>query len=69
MPLLANLLKIHKISNSDVLDVSKKPNFRVQNHESTSFDRSYYRPGQVHQIDTLYLPEDKAGDRVSICEV
>ena len=69
MPLLANLLKIHKISNSDVLDVSKKPNFRVQNHESTSFDRSYYRPGQVHQIDTLYLPEDKAGDKFLLVAV
>jgi hypothetical protein len=57
MPLIAsltaNLLKIHKISSSEVLDISKKPNFRVQNfpgggtslwqnHESTSFDRSYY---------------------------
>ena len=61
--MLKALFKKHHISDSDVLDVTKKPNFREANHASTSFDRSYYQPGFVHQIDTLHLPTDANGDK------
>jgi len=61
--MLKALFAKHQISDSEVLDITKKPNFRVANHASTSFDRSYFQPGDVHQIDTLHLPTDAKGDK------
>jgi hypothetical protein len=63
MTILNTLLKKYQILDTDVLDVTKKPNFRKPNHATTSFDRAYYRPTYVHQIDTLYLPKDRNGDK------
>lgn len=59
MSILKKLLLKYNIQDSDVIDVSKPPNFREANHAKTSFDRAYYE--NVHQIDTLYLPTDKSG--------
>ena len=60
MPLLANLLKIHKISNSDVLDVSKKPNFRVQNQWQTLGEKlsSMFVPSSDVVMEDVVQPAD-----------
>ena len=63
MTILGVLLKKHNIQDTDVLDVTKRPNLRNVNHATTTFDRAYYRPTYVHQIDTLYLPKDNNGDK------
>jgi transposase InsO family protein len=63
MGLVNKMLKLHNIHNTLAADITKTVSSRIKEsgQVKTTFDKEYYRPGFVHQMDLLFLPKDKNG--------
>jgi len=65
MSIFQKLLQKHDIQNQTANELTQPVSVRIKKsgQVKTTFDRAYYRPGNTHQADLLYLPKDKNGDR------
>ena len=65
MSIFQKLLQKHDIQNQTANELTQPVSVRIKKsgQVKTTFDRAYYRPGNTHQADLLYLPTDKNGDR------
>ena len=61
MGILDKLFIKHDIQNTLAKEITKPVDKSKQ--VETTFDREYYRPGMVHQMDLLYLPHDDDGSK------
>ena len=60
MGILDKLFDKHAIKNNLAIDLTKPvKSFGAKTH----FNRAFYAPNSTHQIDLLYLPEDKNGSK------
>ena len=63
MGIFEKLLVKHDIQNETAKELTQPVSERIKKsgQVKTTFDRAYYRPGNTHQADLLYLPTDDKG--------
>ena len=63
MSIFQKLLAKHDIQNQTAKELTEPVSLRIKRsgQMKTTFDRAFYRPGNTHQADLLYLPTDDKG--------
>ena len=63
MSIFQKLLAKHDIQNQTAKELTEPVSLRIKRsgQVKTTFDRAFYRPGNTHQADLLYLPTDEKG--------
>ena len=63
MSIFQKLLAKHDIQNQTAKELTEPVSLRIKRsgQVKTTFDRAFYRPGNTHQADLLYLPTDDKG--------